>query len=130
MEKKTRRTFLWLANAGIVALFLLFWNKLTLNHIELKEQKKKVFLLNKNKSVSFVGDYIIINEKEKFTVLSAHCSHLGCKINLFESNRIICPCHGSEYDLQGNSIKGPAFKSLKKVPAQLSDDGTSIEIIS
>jgi cytochrome b6-f complex iron-sulfur subunit len=130
MEKKSRRTFIRLVNTGLIALFLLFWNKLTINHIELKEPTKKAFPLNKNKLVSFYGNYIVINQKDKITVFSSHCTHLGCKINTVKDNKLICPCHGSEYNLEGKIIKGPSYKNLVKIPIQVSSDKTTIEINS
>lgn len=129
MEKKTRRTFLFVLNTGIVALFIFVWNKLALNQMELVAKKKLVFPYNKNRKVSFYDDFIIINENEVLTVLSAHCTHLGCKINKLENDRLICPCHGSEYNLNGNPVKGPAYKNLENILAEISEDGKTIEII-
>ena len=129
MEKKTRRTFLFVLNTGIVALFIILWNKLTLNQMELNAKKKFVFPYNKNKNVSFHDNFIIINENESPTVLSARCTHLGCKIDKLENGRLICPCHGSEYNLNGNPIKGPAYKNLENIQAEISADGKTIEII-
>lgn len=129
MEKKTRRTFLFALNTGIVALFIIVWNKLALNQMELATKKKLVFPYNKNRKVSFHDDFIIINENESLTVLSARCTHLGCKINTLENGRLICPCHGSEYNLNGNPIKGPAYRKLEKIQAEISTDGKTIEII-
>jgi len=129
MAKSTRRKFIWLANAGIASLVIILWNKITLKHIHSLEQKERKFPYSMNQKVAFFDNYIVINHNEKLTVFSSHCTHLGCKIQNIENGRLVCPCHGSEYDLDGNAIKGPAFKSLTKVPAQLSADNTTIEII-
>jgi len=129
MEKKTRRTFLFVLNAALVALFIMVWNKLTLKHLELAGKKKAVFPYNKNRKVSFHDDYIIVNENEGLVVLSARCTHLGCQINKLENDRLICPCHGSQYNLNGDAIKGPAFKNLEKIQAEISADGKTLEII-
>lgn len=129
MEKKTRRTFLFVLNATLVALFVIVWNKLTFKHLELSGNKKTVFPYNKNRKVSFHDNYIIVNENEGLVVLSARCTHLGCQINKLENDRLICPCHGSQYNLNGTAIKGPAYKSLEKIQAEISADGKTIEII-
>ena len=128
MEKVGRRSFFRLAMIGIVALFVFIWNKLVLDHLEMKKQKTNILPFNKNKQVSFAGNYLIINHKEKTTVFSAHCTHLGCTINKTEMGRLVCPCHGSEYDLEGNVVKGPAWKSLEMIPSKITSDGTHIEI--
>ncbi len=128
MEKKTRRNFIWLANMGIAALLILLWNKLTMKHIDLIGQVEKAIPYNKNKPITFFENYILVNQKDEITVLLAKCSHLGCKINSMENGKFICPCHGSEYDLEGKPIKGPAYKNLTKIPAQLSSDGLNVVI--
>jgi Rieske Fe-S protein len=53
---------------------------------------------------------------------------LGCKIDKLEGDRFVCPCHGSEYDLNGKVIKGPAYKNLETVPSRISEDGNDIII--
>lgn len=128
MVKVGRRNFIQLAWLAIIAMMVFVWDKLTLNHLDLEKQKKRVFPFNKNKTVAFVGNYIIINQSEKTKVLSSHCTHLGCTINQTENNRLVCPCHGSEYDLNGNVLKGPAYKSLETIPSKIIADGTKIEI--
>ncbi len=130
MEKGGRRTFLQLGVAGIISLLVLSWNKLTLNHLELTKTKLLVVPFNKNKPVSFVENFIIVNKNETTAVLSAHCTHLGCVINQLENERLICPCHGSEYDLNGKVLKGPAYKNLEVVSSVVTPDGEYIEIRS
>lgn len=125
---KSRRTFLKIIVAGIVSFFIFAWNKLTLNHIETTAGGKKIFPFNKNKTVSFNDNYIIVTENNSTTVFSSHCTHLGCKIDKMKGDRFVCPCHGSEYDLNGTVIKGPAYKNLKSFPFQISEDGNNIVI--
>lgn len=36
------------------------------------------------------------------------CTHSGCGISLFESGRMRCQCHGSEFDADGKNVAGPA----------------------
>ena len=125
---KNRRTFLKIIVTGIISFFIYAWNKLTLNHLETTAGGKKNFPFNRNKSVSFDDNYIIVTENNSTTVFSSHCTHLGCKIDKMEGNRFVCPCHGSEYDLNGEVVKGPAYKNLKTIPYQISKDGKNIVI--
>jgi cytochrome b6-f complex iron-sulfur subunit len=41
------------------------------------------------------------------------CTHMGCDV-LYDKDlgHIRCPCHGSEYGLDGHNIKGPAKRPL------------------
>ena len=127
---KSRRAFLKIVMAGTVSFFLFLWNKLTLNHIETSTPKQYIFPFNKNKIVTFNGDFIIVSQNNTAKVYSAHCTHLGCRIDKVERERFVCPCHGSEYDLNGKVLKGPAFRNLDEFPASISDDGNSIVIES
>jgi len=128
METKSRRTFLKVITVGIASFFVFVWNKLTINQIDLINQKERILPFNKNRQISFFENYIVVHQNDTITVLSSHCTHLGCKINKIENGRLICPCHGSEYDLEGKVIKGPAYKNLEVLPSKISSDGTNIEV--
>lgn len=130
MKKQNRRTFIRLLYTSVFAVLVVVWNKLTINYIKRSEQKAKIFPLNINKPISFHDNYIVLNSNGKTTVLTSLCTHLGCKINEVRNGRLICPCHGSEYDLEGIPQKGPAFKPLEKVKSKISPDKTTIEIIA
>ncbi len=127
MEKKSRRTFIKFGIAGVVSLLIVVWNKFTLRHINQLKQVRKVFPIPKNRLVTFYRNFIVV-KRDKITVFSSHCTHLGCEINRLENNKLVCPCHGSEFDLDGNAVKGPAYKRLKKIPSQIISNGSEIEI--
>ncbi|RLD57536.1 MAG: hypothetical protein DRJ05_09560 [Bacteroidetes bacterium] len=63
--------------------------------------------------VTFHNDIIIVKENSEIRFLSSKCTHLGCQINSIENNKLICPCHGSSFALNGDNIKGPANEALK-----------------
>ncbi len=50
---------------------------------------------------------------ESFRVLSAECPHAGCGVSIIDRPRLICPCHGSEFDFAGNRLAGPAPTGLR-----------------
>jgi Rieske Fe-S protein len=126
--KQNRRTFIKLLYTGLFVALIAVWNKLTLKHLKAKEAKERVLPFNINKPVSFHNNFIVLNKNGETTVLSSHCTHLGCKIHELKNGRLICPCHGSEYDLNGIPLKGPAFKPLTKLKAKVSPDKSTIEI--
>ena len=43
--------------------------------------------------------------------LSTRCGHRGCQVEP-EADRLACPCHGSEYTLEGAILKGPTERPL------------------
>ena len=51
-----------------------------------------------------------------FRAFIAICSHQGCNLSGVDGERIICPCHGSRFDLEGVPIEGPAKRPLKSRP--------------
>jgi len=66
----------------------------------------------------------IIREEEGFYAFWARCTHLGCTPNWFDAEgRFKCPCHGSNFNQDGDVIAGPAPKPLWRCAIQLADDG-------
>jgi cytochrome b6-f complex iron-sulfur subunit len=63
------------------------------------------------------GDKIMvvhIGDRSLFAV-SAVCTHKGCDVNYDKKlGHLLCPCHGSEFGLDGQNIKGPAKRPLKR----------------
>jgi Rieske Fe-S protein len=69
-----------------------------------------------------------------FTIISNHCAHLGCPVqpngpldaphtkvykdvNLIPTISIAgfgCPCHGGQYDTEGNRVAGPPVRALDR----------------
>lgn len=130
MEKYDRRKFLQLGAAGIGLAMAYIWEKLTFQNNSIAGHKQHIFPFDKNKEVTFLHDYIVINRNGKTEVLSSHCTHLGCIINKEENGRLVCPCHGSQYNLNGVPVKGPAYKPLKQYAATISHNGKQIDIKS
>ena len=49
-------------------------------------------------------------------VFERRCPHLGCRLNPAEDGHgIVCPCHGSRFDLEGKRLSGPAPHDLEAV---------------
>jgi Rieske Fe-S protein len=70
-------------------------------------------------------------DEPSFTILSNHCVHLGCPVQpngppggaeKFGDVTLIgtapssfgCPCHGGQYDTEGNRIAGPPVRALDR----------------
>ena len=51
-----------------------------------------------------------------FLALSMICTHQQCVVAIL-NNAFACPCHGSEYDRNGNVTHGPATQSLVRLEA-------------
>ncbi len=67
---------------------------------------------------------IVIHHPNKgYIALSRVCTHLGCLVDYDRSlGRIICPCHGANFTVEGRVISGPAPRPLEKIPLKVQGD--------
>jgi Rieske Fe-S protein len=54
-----------------------------------------------------------LSAEARFVVFSNHCTHVGCPAQAVTTG-FSCPCHGSQYDEQGNRTAGPAVRPLDR----------------
>ena len=52
-------------------------------------------------------------ERGDYVALLVRCTHQGCQPDPI-GDRFICPCHGSEFDLEGAVLQGPAERPLAR----------------
>ena len=72
-----------------------------------------------------VGDIVVTQPTAgAFAGLSSVCPHAGCNVNKIVDGTIVCPCHGSRFNLDGSVAKGPATEPLE--PRAVVVDGDSI----
>ncbi|HIC49423.1 MAG TPA: ubiquinol-cytochrome c reductase iron-sulfur subunit [Dehalococcoidia bacterium] len=64
---------------------------------------------------------------ETFRAVSAKCTHLGCHVRP-SKNFLVCPCHGSTYNLEGEVVRGPAQRALTIYPVEVKGDEIRIII--
>lgn len=58
--------------------------------------------------------------EDQVVVLSALCTHLNCLVNWDEgARRLVCPCHGAIFDINGTPLRGPAPSPLAAYPAKV-----------
>jgi len=71
-----------------------------------------------------VGKFWISNAADGIRALYKVCTHLGCIYPWSESaNRFQCPCHGSQFEMDGTYIAGPAPRSLDRFAFEIFDAG-------
>ncbi|MHB8145713.1 MAG: Rieske 2Fe-2S domain-containing protein, partial [Vulcanimicrobiaceae bacterium] len=52
-----------------------------------------------------------------FVILSPICPHLGCRFDWnVSANKFLCPCHGSQFNFDGEHLAGPAPRGLDPLP--------------
>jgi len=60
------------------------------------------------------GKILAIHARDgRLYAVNSVCTHMGCDVAYDKDlGHIRCPCHGSEYGLDGHNIKGPAKRPL------------------
>ncbi|SEA62608.1 Rieske Fe-S protein [Desulfuromusa kysingii] len=88
-----------------------------------KARKKVLFEVDKN-DIPLRGALVykrsrvvIIRSETDIYALSLVCTHLGCTVNVTAEN-ILCPCHGSVFDREGNVLKGPSDRPLERLEVE------------
>lgn len=62
-----------------------------------------------------------------FKAFSAVCTHQGCTVNNVSNGVIMCPCHGSQYDIATGAVRqGPATKPLPAKAVTVGTDGITV----
>lgn len=116
LEKITRKKFFRRAGILLLLPLLYFWRSTIIHDKNLKNQSKEVVLDdNIPEGVKIIDNVIVIKNNDQLKAFSNKCTHLGCSITSYNDGIFTCPCHGSQYDLNGKPVKGPSVKPLKKL---------------
>jgi menaquinol-cytochrome c reductase iron-sulfur subunit len=64
--------------------------------------------------------WVVIDAQQRVTAFAPACTHLGCAYGWrAEKNLFVCPCHGSEFNIQGEVTTGPATRALDRYSTKL-----------
>lgn len=76
-----------------------------------------------------VNDELILIRKSEseFIAVRTICTHKGCDVELV-GTKFVCPCHGSEYTLDGKVTEGPAKQDLKTFETMFDSDKGTVTI--
>lgn len=86
---------------------------------------KPVFILKKNDQMAQNDARDVIVNGDRFTVVIAICTHLGCIPAWVSADlQFKCACHGGEFDESGVNTFGPPPKPL--VPPPFDVQGTTL----
>ena len=74
------------------------------------------------------GGYVT-RKDGRLRVLAIKCPHLGCSYAFDDAKQhFLCPCHGSEFALDGAVLHGPATAPLSHLTWQPGPGGNEIEV--
>ena len=138
----TRRDFIIKSALGIIAgsavLSAFDINKLAAKSTFGKAYnvgEDKVIKLSENKDLANVGGNIRVTDdvmlirtsQTQFSAVKTICTHKGCDIDL-SGDKFVCPCHGSEFLLDGKVTSGPAKTNLKSYDTVYDSDKGTVTI--
>lgn len=65
--------------------------------------------------VILADEQIVVTQpsEEVFVAMSSLCPHQGCPVSSISDGVITCPCHDSQFDLDGTVRQGPATEGLE-----------------
>ncbi len=95
-----------------------------------QELDAKGELLNKN---SPVGSVLLVgtSKSENLNAVNPTCTHAGCTVAWKAGEKkFACPCHGSEYGINGQVKKGPATKALSTYQVKIEGDSVLVKASS
>jgi Rieske Fe-S protein len=94
---------------------------------------------------AYVRNNGVVDGKPSFTIISNRCAHLGCPVQangpVFDKQRKTvntgggevvtliptqpagfgCPCHGGQYDVEGNRTSGPPVRALDRYDFEINN---------
>ncbi len=77
-------------------------------------------------------DLVLAPLDGRWYAAQARCTHAGCAFAddaTLEDGRIVCGCHGSEFDLRsGEVLRGPAEYDLRAYPVRIVGDRLEVEL--
>lgn len=75
-----------------------------------------------------LGNFFLIKDATGIYAMTAICTHMGCTVGLPSGTHITCPCHGSQYDLGGANLVGPATAPLVHFAVSESTPGGALAV--
>ena len=65
--------------------------------------------------------------EEEYSAFLMLCTHNKCELDA-TSKMLVCPCHGSEFDLKGNVTEGPAEDALLQFSVRVNKEEVLIDL--
>jgi cytochrome b6-f complex iron-sulfur subunit len=83
-------------------------------------QEEGGYVYENNIIIAYLGN-------EEYIALSKICTHQQCTVEYSrEKELVVCDCHGSEFELDGDVASGPADEPLQEYNTEL--DGQALRI--
>lgn len=106
-------------------------NELVIKETEFMELKngksiERKFVLVQKENMGF-PICIYKTDEKKYVAIYTECTHKGCAVKP-QNEIMVCPCHGSEFDITGKVLSPPAEIDLKSFPLRVENNTIYIKI--
>lgn len=88
--------------------------------------KQRRFVIVNTDSVNF-PICIYRTGMDKYIASLMECTHRSCELNV-GGGMYSCPCHGSEFSIEGEVLQGPASEKLRTFKITLDDENIYISL--
>jgi Rieske Fe-S protein len=73
--------------------------------------------------------YLVKTRDQQVRAMHSTCTHLGCRTSYDpETSRIVCPCHGGAYDLDGQVVEGPPPSPLQQLNTRIENGDVLVHV--
>jgi Rieske Fe-S protein len=73
--------------------------------------------------------YLVRTGEQDVRALQSTCTHLGCRTSYDrKTKRILCPCHGGVFDVQGNVLEGPPPAPLPSLTTRVENGSVLVQL--
>lgn len=131
MPKQSRRDFIKLTTAGLLTASGLLGIAGLFHYLDYQSEPpiKTEFDLGPQEKYPIGSRTLLLDiptmlfhNDNGFKAMSLVCTHLGCTVEQ-KDNGFTCPCHGSQYTLDGTVQRGPAQKPLRTLRLEINANG-------
>jgi menaquinol-cytochrome c reductase iron-sulfur subunit len=70
--------------------------------------------------------WLVKGSDGKVSAFSTACPHLGCPIGYGGSGVFHCPCHDSDFKLDGSQVIGPSARGMDSLDVEVKDNVVSV----
>ncbi|MEM1278506.1 MAG: Rieske (2Fe-2S) protein [Cyanobacteria bacterium P01_D01_bin.6] len=82
-------------------------------------------------SINFQGTQVVVardpNQADAVVAVDSLCTHQGCTVD-WDGDAFACPCHGSNFNLDGSIASGPASAPLPVYEAKIEGDQVLVKV--
>jgi Rieske Fe-S protein len=75
-----------------------------------------------------LADTYVLRDDDGFYAMTNRCTHSGCVVGCPNDDLMICPCHNSQYNANGDILSGPAPSDLRHYLVSFECVGADIKI--